>query len=162
MHFVVKSKKRSENMRYPDFEPYMQLAITEAKKAYERGEVPVGCVITDRDGNVIISMSNSAEHDKMHSSHAELRALEAASDSVRDFSKCTLYTTLEPCGMCAGAIAHYRVGRVIFGAFDNEFGCMFSKINLPLVMGHATEFIGGVCEDECMALLNSFFRKMRQ
>ena len=150
-------------MRYPDFEPYMRCAIDEAERASERGEVPVGCIITDKCGNVIARASNTTEEDGKRSSHAELRALEiAAENGFCDFSGCTLYTTLEPCGMCAGAIAHYKVGRVIFGAFDPEYGCMFSKLNLPLVMGHATECYGGVCEKECKALLDSFFRSLRQ
>ena len=149
-------------MRFPEYESTMKDALSLAQKAYDCGEVPVGCVIVNNKGETIACAHNSCEADGMTSSHAEIRAIDAAQKAGADLSQCTLYTTLEPCGMCAGAIAHARVSRVVFGAFDENFGCMVSKINLPHIMGCATECIGGVCEGECKSLLDKFFSELRQ
>lgn len=149
-------------MRFPEYEKIMHEALSEAEKAYSVGEVPVGCVIVNEKGEIIARAANSCEKEGLSSSHAEMRAIAFAEKAGENLLDCTLYTTLEPCGMCAGAIAHARVGKVVFGAFDDEFGCMVSKINLPHVMGCATECVGGVCEDECKALLDRFFEKLRQ
>lgn len=148
-------------MKYTAYEKYMREALAEAQIAFSAGEVPVGCVIVNAQNEIISRAHNMVETDRRTCAHAEFLALEQA-EKLCDLSECTLYTTLEPCGMCAGAIAHHRIRRVIFGAYDPEYGCTFSKINLPLVMGHAAECIGGVCEEECEALLKEFFRSIRQ
>lgn len=147
-----------------DHEHYMRLAIEEAKNAYELKEVPVGAVIV-KDGEVIATGYNRVETDRDATAHAELIAISRASEILGAWrlTGCTLYVTLEPCSMCAGAMVHSRLDRLVFGAFDYKRGCAGTQINLlnfgPL--NHKVEVVSGVLMKECKDLLSSFFRVIR-
>ncbi len=146
-----------------DDKTYMELALAEAKKAAARDEVPVGAVVV-KNGAVIATAHNEVEKRHDATAHAEILALRRASDLTGDWrlSGCTLYVTLEPCCMCAGAMVNARLDRVVFGAFDERYGCCFSLLELTNnVLSHTVETIGGVCEAECAALLNAYFQKKR-
>src|SRR4051812_9528289 len=138
----------------------MQAALDEARLAGLRGEVPVGAVVID--GDVIVGRGSNApigEHDP--TAHAEIRAMRDAARNRGNYrlSGCSLYVTLEPCTMCAGAMFHARIGRVIFGARDPKTGACGSVIDLfgePRLNHHAT-ISGGVLEHECGSLLSQFF-----
>lgn len=150
-------------MQFKEHDEYMKTALMYAHEAANAGEIPVGCVIVC-EGRIIASGVNRVKESGLQHRHAELEALEQAATVLksRGFENCTLYTTLEPCGMCSGAIAHYRVGQVVFGAYDTQYGCMFSKMDLCKIMGHKTVCIGGVLEEECSTLLKKFFDSMRK
>jgi tRNA(adenine34) deaminase len=142
----------------------MQLALAEARAAADAGEVPVGAVVV-RDGQVVATGRNAplAAHDP--TAHAEIVALRAAAARLGNYrlDGCTLYVTLEPCAMCAGAMLHARLDRVVYGAPDPKTGAAGSVLNLfaePL-LNHRTQVQGGVCADECAALLRDFFRPRR-
>lgn len=144
-------------------EYYMSLAIAEAKKAYALGEVPVGAVIV-QDDTVIASGYNLRETGKQAIAHAELLAIEAACQKLGGWRlpRCTLYVTLEPCPMCAGAIINARIDRVVFGAFDQKAGSCGSKINLfEIDYNHKPQLTTGVLQEECVSLLKEFFRDLR-
>lgn len=146
-----------------DFE-MMRRAIELAKKAGELGEVPVGAVIVNGNGELIASAYNLRESKKSASAHAELLAIEAACAATGDWRlrDSTLYVTLEPCPMCAGAIVNSRIKRVVFGARDMQAGCCGSVINFNAYpFNHAFEIEGGVLEDECRDILVAFFEKKR-
>jgi len=141
----------------------MDLALALARAAGE--EVPVGAVISDSTGAIIASAANRTEAEQNPSAHAELLALRAAAASrgTKYLSDCTLTVTLEPCAMCAGAIAAFRVGKLVFGAYDPKSGAVEHG---PRLFSHATthhkpEIIGGVRESECAALLAAFFAEKR-
>ena len=145
-------------------EKYMQMAIALAKKSAEGGDVPVGAVMV-RDGEVIAAAENCREREKNAVAHAECRAIEEACRALRGWhlTRCTLYVTLEPCPMCAGAIVNSRTDRVVFGAFDRKagaFGSLFDLNSFPL--NHKPQVEGGVLEKECAALLSDFFAKKRR
>jgi len=145
-------------------EAYMEEAIILAKEAMAAGEVPVGCVIVDAKGSVIGRGRNRREADKQASAHAEMIAISEACQTLGDWrlNDCTLYVTLEPCPMCAGAIINARVGKVFFGARDSSIGACGSVINLFMErFGHEPELVGGVSEAECGALLSDFFKSLR-
>lgn len=142
----------------------MREAIELAKLAESLGEVPVGAVIADSHGNLISSGYNLREHNKKATAHAELIAIDTACELLKSWrlSGCTLYVTLEPCPMCAGAIVNSRIERVVFGAYDMQAGCCGSLINLNAYpFNHAFTVEGGVLEEECRAMLTSFFEKKR-
>lgn len=142
----------------------MTLAIEEAKKAGQLGEVPIGTVIA-QNGQVIAVGHNLRETGKHALAHAEMIALDAACKALGGWRlpNCTLYVTLEPCPMCAGAIINSRIVRVVFGAFDLKAGSFGSLIDLSKVAyNHAPQLCGGVMEAECAALLRDFFRNLRQ
>lgn len=142
----------------------MRKALSLANKARELGEVPVGAIIVDGEGCVLARAYNLRESKKSASAHAELLAIERACRKIGDWrlSGCTLYVTLEPCPMCAGAIVNSRIKRVVFGAYDMQAGCCGSLINLNAYpFNHAFEIEGGVLEDECKAILASFFEERR-
>lgn len=144
-------------------EYYMRLALKEAQKAYDLGEVPVGAVIV-QDGEVISSGYNLRETDKMATAHAEMIAIEAACKRLGGWRlpRCTLYVTLEPCPMCAGAIINSRIDRVVFGAYDQKAGSCGSMVNLfDIDYNHKPELVSGVLQEECVGLLKSFFRDLR-
>lgn len=146
-----------------DDKAYMELALAEAKKAAAYDEVPVGAVVV-KDGSVIASAYNEVEERHDATAHAEILALRRASDAIGDWrlNGCTLYVTLEPCCMCTGAMVNARLMRVVFGAFDERYGCCFSLLELTNnVLSHTVETIGGICEAECAALLNAYFQKKR-
>ena len=144
---------------------WMQAALVEARAAQQAGEVPVGAVLV-RDGQVIASGRNApiACHDPTQ--HAEMAALRVAAQQLGNYrlDGCTLYVTLEPCAMCAGAMLHARLPRVVYGAADPKTGAAGSVVNLfaePL-LNHQTEIEGGVLAEECGALLQNFFSERRR
>ena len=145
-------------------ETYMRLALEEARAAGAQGEVPVGCVIV-REGKVIARGHNRREQTKNALSHAETEAIQAACGQVEDWrlSDCTLYVTLEPCPMCAGAIVNARIPRVVYGGKDIRFGAMGSLFDLnALPLNHHAEVESGVLAEECIAALKEFFAKKRE
>ena len=145
-------------------EAYMRLALEEARLAGQQGEVPVGCVIV-RDGAVIARGHNRREQTQNALSHAETEAIRAACRTVGDWrlSDCTLYVTLEPCPMCAGAILNARVGTVVYGASDPTFGACGGVMNLfEEAFGIHPRLYGGVLAAECGGLLQDFFRGLRE
>lgn len=152
-----------ENLKDIDRE-YMKLALSEAQKAFDSSEVPVGALIV-RDGEVIASAHNLRETDRLATAHAELLAIEAACRRLGGWrlSGCTLYVTLEPCPMCAGAIVNSRIDRVVYGAPDSAAGCLGSVLNFnSYPFNHAFEIESGVLEEECVAILRSFFENKRK
>lgn len=145
-------------------ESMMRLAIEEAKKAGLEGEVPIGSVIT-QNGVVIASGRNRRETLRHALAHAEIDAINSACLALGGWRLpgCTLYVTLEPCPMCAGAIINSRIDRVVFGAFDPKAGSLGSLIDLSKVQyNHFPAVCGGVLKEECAALLSDFFKKLRK
>ncbi len=141
----------------------MHRAISLARAAGERGEIPVGAVI-EKNGEIIAEGSNRREELKSSLAHAEIEAINAACERLGDWrlSGCTLYVTLEPCPMCAGAIINSRIDRVVFGAYDLRWGSLESVVDLShLPYDSVPEVYGGICEDECAALMSDFFDKLR-
>lgn len=147
-----------------DREDYMDLALELARKAYDAGEIPVGCVITDASGKVIGRGYNTREETHDATQHAEIEAIREACRSVGDWrlSGCTLYVTLEPCPMCAGGIINSRIPTVVYGAKDENTGSCGSVINLfEERYGHKPALYGGVRAEQSAELLKDFFRKTR-
>ena len=145
-------------------ELYMRRAIALAKQAGELDEVPVGAIIVCR-GEVIATAYNTRERDKCATSHAELRAIEAACSALGGWRlpDSTLYVTLEPCAMCAGAILHARLDRVVFGAPDPKAGAFGSVLDLNAVpLNHKCVVSGGVLAEECGGILSDYFRQKRE
>ena len=144
---------------------FMKEAIKQAKKAEKIGEVPIGCVIV-QDGKIIARGYNRRNTDKTTLAHAELLAIKKASKVLGDWrlEDCTLYVTLEPCQMCAGAIVQARMKRVVAGAMNPKAGCAGSILNLLQVpkFNHQVEFIHGVLEEQCAELLQNFFKTLRK
>ena len=144
-------------------EIFMEQALELARTAAEKGEIPVGAVVV-RNGEIIGKGYNLRENKKSATAHAEVIAIEQACEQVGDWrlSGCTLYVTLEPCPMCAGAIVNSRIERVVFGAKDSAAGCCGSLINFNCYpFNHSFEMRGGVLERECSSLLKDFFEKKR-
>ena len=142
---------------------YMQIALQLAREAAEEGEVPVGAVVV-RDGEIIGTGRNRREVRKNALAHAELEAIHNACTHLGGWQLvgCTLYVTLEPCPMCAGAIINSRIERVVQGAMNPKAGSCGSLVNLfDLPYTHRPEIVSGVCGDECGALLKEFFRSLR-
>jgi len=143
---------------------FMRDALRQAARAFEAGEVPVGAVIA-REGRIIARASNQVELLKDATAHAEMLALTQAEEIVGDWrlTDCVLYSTKEPCPMCAGAIVHTRVARVVFGASDPKGGAAGSAMNLLQcpALNHRCEITGGVREAESRALLQTFFARQR-
>lgn len=143
---------------------FMALALDEAKKAATQGEIPVGAVVV-KDGQVIAAAHNEREKNACALSHAEILAIYRACRALGDWrlSGCTLYVTLEPCAMCAGAIGQSRLDRVVYGAYDEKAGCAGSVYELcgDRRLAHHTVIIGGVMEQECRRVLSDFFRVSR-
>lgn len=146
-------------------EKFMKQALLQAKKAKELGEVPIGCVIV-RDGKVIGRGYNRRNTDKSTLSHAEITAIRKASKKLNDWrlEECTLYVTLEPCQMCAGAIVQARVKEVVIGAMNPKAGCAGSILNLFTMkqFNHQVQTTYGVCEAECSQILKQFFAGLRK
>ena len=145
-------------------EKYMKEALKQAKKAYLLGEVPIGCVIV-RGDKIIGRGYNRRNTDKSTLSHAEITAIRKASKAAGDWrlEDCTLYVTLEPCQMCAGAIVQARIPRVVMGCRNPKAGCAGSVLNIlqePL-FNHQAEVIEGVLGEMCSGLLTDFFRRLR-
>lgn len=148
-----------------DHEKYMKMAIEEAKKAEDIKEVPIGAVIVYQD-EVIATAHNLRESSQLACAHAEFLAIQKANQSMNSWrlEDCTLYVTLEPCPMCAGAILQSRIPRVVYGAPDPKAGCAGTLMNLleDNRFNHEAEVISGVLKEECGQLLSSFFKKLRE
>ena len=146
----------------PEIEQTMRLALEEAKLAYDAGEVPVGAVLVC-GGEIVARAHNRVERDHDATQHAELICLrEAMALRSNRLADCTLYVTLEPCAMCAGACVNAKLGRLVFGAFDDVAGCCGSRMDLTdKCFLHSVETWGGILEDDCKALLTRFFQALR-
>ncbi|MBR1820470.1 MAG: nucleoside deaminase [Clostridia bacterium] len=143
---------------------FMREALAEAQLAAEAGELPVGCVIA-REGEIIARAHNECEARRDATAHAELLAIRRASAACGDWrlNKCTLYVTLEPCPMCAGAIVQARVGRLVYGAANPDQGCAGSlyRVTEEPAFPHFCPADGGILAEACAALLKDFFGKAR-
>jgi tRNA(adenine34) deaminase len=143
---------------------FMGEALRQAAKAYEKGEVPVGAVIV-REGRIIARAFNQVEELKDATAHAEMLALTQAETAVGDWrlTDCTLYVTKEPCPMCAGAIVHTRIARVVFGASDPKGGAAGGALNLLQfpTLNHRCDITAGIRLEECRAMLQNFFSEQR-
>lgn len=146
-------------------EKFMDAAIKLARKAYENGDVPIGCVIV-KDGKIIARGYNKRNLKKTTLAHAELLAIEQASKKLADWrlEDCTLYVTLEPCQMCAGAIVQARIPNVVIGCMNPKAGCAGSILNLLDIkqFNHQVEIVKGIREEECSRMMKSFFWELRQ
>lgn len=145
-------------------EIYMEQALALAREAAAAGEVPVGCVIV-RNGEVVGRGRNRREEKQATSSHAEMEAIAQANAALGTWrlDDCELYVTLEPCPMCAGAMVMSQLGRCVFGAADERQGCCGSLYDLPgdPALGAVTRWQGGVLQEECRGLLQTFFQNKR-
>ena len=142
---------------------FMNEAIAEARLAAEEDEVPVGAIVV-RDGEIIARAHNTRERDKNALRHAECAAIDAACRALGGWRlpDCTLYATMEPCPMCAGAVVNSRIVRVVYGAHDKRAGAFGSVLDLNAYpLNHKPEVVGGICEEECVALLRDFFKRKR-
>ena len=146
-------------------EKYMREAIRQAKKAWALDEVPIGCVIVF-DGKIIARGYNRRNTDRYTLSHAELNAIKKASKKLGDWrlEGCTMYVTLEPCQMCAGAIVQARIDEVVIGSMNPKAGCAGSVLNLLDIpqFNHQVKITRGILQEECSALLSDFFRELRK
>ena len=145
-------------------EKYMKEAIKQARKAYQIGEVPIGCVIV-YENKIVGRGYNKRNIKKTTLAHAELIAIERASKKVGDWrlEDCTMYVTLEPCQMCSGAIVQARMKRIVIGSMNPKAGCAGSILNLLQMkeFNHQVEIITGVLEEDCTRMLQEFFRELR-
>jgi tRNA(adenine34) deaminase len=145
-------------------EYFMRLALQEAQAAQAEGEVPIGCVIV-RGDRVIASAHNQREQLHDPTAHAEMIAITQAAESLSNWrlEGCTLYVTLEPCPMCAGAIVLARIPQLVYGAADPKAGCIRSLYQLleDPRLNHRAEIVPGVLQDQCGAILSEFFRRQR-
>ena len=146
-------------------EKYMKEAMKQARKAYKLGEVPIGCVIV-HESKIIGRGYNRRNTDKNTLAHAEITAINRASKVIGDWrlEDCTLYVTLEPCQMCAGAIVQSRMKKVVIGSMNPKAGCAGSVLNLLQMQqfNHQVEITRGVLEETCSSMLSAFFRELRQ
>ena len=152
-------------LREKEDRKFMRQALTQAKKAAAIDEVPIGCVIVC-DGKVIARGYNRRNIESSVLGHAELAAMKKASKKLGDWrlEGCTMYVTLEPCQMCAGAIVQSRMRRVIIGSMNPKAGCAGSVLNLLQMQqfNHQVEITSGVLEETCSSMLSAFFRELRQ
>lgn len=149
----------NRNFHTADDVRYMQLALLEARKAYDKGEIPVGCVVVAQ-GQVVGRGHNLTETLQDVTAHAEIQAITAAANSLggKYLPQCTLYVTLEPCVMCAGAIGWAQISRLVYGAGDDKRG--FANL-APTALHPKCTISSGVLQDECKQLLQDFFRSRR-
>ena len=145
-------------------EKYMKEALKQAKKAYALGEVPIGCVIV-HEGRIIGRGYNRRNTDKNTLAHAEITAINKASKVIGDWrlEECTLYVTLEPCQMCAGAIVQARIPEVVMGCMNPKAGCAGSILNILEMpqFNHQVKVTRGILEAECSQMLKTFFEELR-
>jgi tRNA(adenine34) deaminase len=142
---------------------FMRAALEEARLAFEADEVPIGAVLV-HNGEIIARAHNAVERSGDPTAHAEMTALREGAKKLGAWrlANCTLYVTLEPCAMCAGAAVNARLARLVFGAHEEKTGCCGSVLDLTDAMFlHTVECCGGVLEEECAALLASYFAKKR-
>ena len=145
-------------------EQYMKMALELAREAADDNEAPVGCVIVDAGGMVVGRGRNRREKEKNATAHAEIEAISEACKAAGDWrlQGCSMYVTLEPCPMCAGAAIMSRIEKLFYGATDKMTGSCGSIINLFMEpYGQSTQITGGLLADECSALLSAFFRNLR-
>lgn len=151
---------------YAQHKQWMRLAIALAQEAGNAGEVPVGAVIIDRNGNLIAQAQNRRERDNDPTAHAEILALRLAGKALQNWhlNGCTLYVTLEPCPMCAGAIAQARTELLVYGADDPKTGAIRTVANIPdsACSYHRLAVVGGILESECRQQLQTWFAQRRQ
>ena len=147
-----------------DHEGFMRQALDLAREAAARGEVPVGCVIVQ--GDRVVGRGRNRREEKQHTqSHAEMEAIRQANEALGSWrlDECTLYVTLEPCPMCAGAILNARIPRVYYGARDREMGACGGVLNLFMEdFPQRPALVGGILEEECRGVLTDFFRQLRK
>jgi tRNA(adenine34) deaminase len=145
---------------------FMRLALEEARKAGERGEVPVGAVIVDEHQNILSVAGNNSIADSDPAGHAEIIAMRETGRKIGNYRllNTTLYVTIEPCVMCAGAMIHARIGRLVYGAADSKAGGMVScyQVGADGKLNHQIYIKGGVLADECSNLLKDFFKRKRK
>lgn len=142
----------------------MNEALIEAKKAFDLGEIPVGAVIVYND-KIIARAHNKKEINNDFLGHAEIEVMKIANKALNTWrlENCSLYVTLEPCSMCAGAMIQSRIKNLYFGAFDNKTGAVSSVLNLlDYSFNHKIEYVGGILENESSRLLKDFFKKIRE
>ena len=149
-------------IEYTQDEKYMLLAIEQAKLAQCEDEVPVGAIIV-RNGEIVSSAYNTREYGKNALYHAEIKAIDEACKKLGGWRLvgCTMYVTLEPCPMCAGAIINSRIERVVYGAPDNKAGAFGTMLNLTDYPLYKPQIVGGVLKDTCSQMLTDFFKKKR-
>ena len=143
---------------------FMKRAIMRAKAAAKCGEVPIGAVIA-KDGEIVATGRNMRESKRNALHHAEIIAIDRACKKLGAWrlTDCTLYVTMEPCPMCAGAIVNSRIKRVVYGCYDQKAGALGTVFNLSeYPLNHKYEVVGGILEKECAALLSDFFSELRK
>ncbi len=149
-----------------DHENYMQLAVQEARKARQKGEVPVGAVLVDTDGKVLAATHNQPISHSDPTAHAEILALRQAAAHLQNYRLLStrLYVTVEPCVMCMGAIIHARVSMLVFGTEDPKWGAAGSLYNFSQDQrfNHRVDVISGICRDTCRQLIQDFFQQKRR
>lgn len=162
---MEEEEKRAALEQKKKDEMYMRQALKQAQKAADLEEVPIGCVIV-HEGRVIARGYNRRNTDKSTLAHAEIAAIRKASRKLSDWrlEECTLYVTLEPCQMCAGAIVQARTGRVVIGAMNPKAGCAGSVLNLLEMkeFNHRVDVTRGILEEECSQMLKVFFSRLRK
>jgi tRNA(adenine34) deaminase len=160
----IKAEFRKMQPRVSEHEKYMKEAIKQARKAQKLGEVPIGCVIV-KDGNIVSRGYNRRNTDKSALAHAEIAAIRKASKKLGDWrlEGCSLYVTLEPCQMCAGAIVQARVSETVIGCMSPKSGCAGSVVNLLQMeqFNHQVFVVKGILEKQCSTMLSDFFKSMR-
>ena len=151
---------------FTEDEEWMRIAIDAARLAAQNGEVPVGAVIVDSSGEMLVSASNLTITNSDPTAHAEIIALREAANKIGNYRllNTTVYSTIEPCAMCAGALVNARVSRLVFGARDARFGAVEThfQIGNSEMLNHRIEVISGILFDECRELMQSFFRQRRK
>ena len=144
---------------------FMRIALAEANEARELDEVPIGACIVSPEGQVLAAASNRTITNNDPTAHAEVLAIRAAAEKMGNYrlTGTTLYTTIEPCAMCAGALVNARVARLVYGARDERFGAVETKFRLcdSAELNHRMEIEGGVLAEECRDLMQEFFRERR-
>ncbi|MCC6452993.1 MAG: nucleoside deaminase [Acidobacteria bacterium] len=146
-------------------ETFLQRAIDRAREAESRGEVPIGALIVSAEGDVLAEASNETIERCDPTAHAEILAIRAAGQKIGNYrlAGTTVYSTIEPCAMCAGALVNARVARLVYGAPDERFGAVRSKFEIcdSGILNHRIEIVTGVLEEECRKLMQDFFRERR-
>src|SRR5688500_6669322 len=145
---------------------WMRVALTAAHRAGEGGEVPIGACVVDENGQLLVAASNTMIGDNDPTAHAEVRAIRGAAEIKKNYrlTGATVYTTIEPCVMCAGALVNARIKRLVFGAHDERFGAVETVFRLcdNDSLNHRIEIVSGVLADECRALMQDFFQERRR